>query len=110
MPYRNSCRKQSLGRIAPQGGFGGIAKKCLIQPFFRQGIQPYASYSEKRSTGHSRPFSTGLKEEWGAAWTDEAAEVRQCRLLRSPTKHDMARVVHAAQCATIRAGGKGVPR
>ena len=26
-------------------------------------------------------------------------------LLRSPTKHDMARVVQAAQCATIRAAG-----
>mgnify|MGYP006899815979 CR=1 FL=1 len=31
-------------------------------------------------------------------------------LLRCLTKQDMARVVHAAQCATIRAGGKGVPR
>ncbi|HSN23537.1 MAG TPA: hypothetical protein VLS45_05120 [Methylomicrobium sp.] len=34
-------------------------------------------------------------------------------LLRSPTKHDMARVVHAAQCATIRAAaaaGRGQGR
>jgi deoxycytidylate deaminase len=30
-------------------------------------------------------------------------------LLRCLTKQDMARVVHADQCATIRAGGKGVP-